>query len=99
MGVTMGEQHLVTSVIFRPALLLEQRDGLLGWASVQIDGWIRIHGFSIRRTRAGDLRAFPPERLDSWQRWRRIVEMAGEHTEQDIERQILDALAAQGALT
>ena len=89
---------LVTSVRFVPASVLDQRQGVLGWASAELAGVVRIDGLVVRRTLSGDVRVFPPERVDRVGRVHRIVDVIDSRLERAWEAEILVALKAQGVL-
>jgi len=88
----------VTSVRFVPASRLDQRQGLLGWASAELGGLVRIDGLVVRRTLHGDVRVFPPERVDRNGRLHRVVDVLDAKCERAIEKSILAALKAQAVL-
>lgn len=88
----------VTSVRFLPASALDRQQGLLGWVSAELAGVVRIDGLVLRRTRHGELRVFPPERIDRGGRRHRVVAVLDAGHERAIEKSILAALAAQAVL-
>lgn len=88
----------VTSVRFVPASRLDQRQGLLGWASAELGGLVRIDGLVVRRTLRGDVRVFPPERIDRGGRRHRVMDVVDPQLERAWEAEILVALNAQGVL-
>lgn len=89
---------LVTSVRFLQASALDQQQGLLGWASATLAGVVRVDGLVVRRTLHGDVRVFPPERIDRGGRRHRVVDVVDPHVERAWEAEILVALKAQGVL-
>lgn len=72
-----------------------EQSGLVGWARVRVRG-VTIDSFVVRRTRAGDMRAFTPERLDGRGRRIRVVEFENANDRREVEGQILAALRERG---
>ncbi|MBL8801035.1 MAG: hypothetical protein JNN27_03505 [Planctomycetes bacterium] len=89
---------LVTSVRFLHASRLDRQQGLLGWVSAELAGVVRIDGLVLRRTLRGDIRVFPPERIDRGGRRHRVVDVIDARLERAWEAEILVALKAQGVL-
>jgi hypothetical protein len=89
---------IISAVRFLPASPLDQQQGLLGWASAELAGVVRIDGLVVRRTLRGDVRVFPPERVDRGGRRHRVVDVIDSRLERAWEAEILVALKAQGVL-
>ncbi len=89
---------VVTSVRFVAACRRDLHQGLLGWAGANLGDFLRVDGFVVRRTRQGELRVFPPERIDRGGRRHRVVDVIDAELEREIEVQVLVALKAQGVL-
>ncbi|MBL8800451.1 MAG: hypothetical protein JNN27_00525 [Planctomycetes bacterium] len=89
---------LISSLRFLRASKLEQQRGLLGWVSAELAGVVRIDGLIVRRTLRGDVRVFPPERVDRRGRRHRVMDVVDPQLEQAWEAEILAALEAQGVL-
>lgn len=87
----------IRDVCFRRAPDDLHADGLLGWVSATIDT-LRIDGFVLRRTAAGELQLFYPERMERGGRRHSIVRPVDERTQADIERTVIGQLRRRGVV-
>jgi DNA-binding cell septation regulator SpoVG len=67
----------VSRVDFTDSSSLDQQQGLLGWAAVQLNGALVIDGVAVRRTRQGNLVLSLPVRVERSGRKRAIVRIEG----------------------
>ncbi len=82
----------ISAVRFSRACAEDQRSGLLGWVTCRV-GDLVLDGITIRRTRAGRLAlSFPRGRGK-----RPFVRPLDDAARQAIEREILGAIATDGA--
>lgn len=95
--LAMRDLLTVTEIAFTPAEPGLRATGLLGWASATIRG-LRIDGIAIRRTQAGRIAAFFPERADRTGRVHRVVWPVDPVERDSISRALLAALRQRGAL-
>jgi hypothetical protein len=96
MDSTQPTRLLVSHVSFKRAERLDELQGLLGHVRFHLNGALRIDGASIRRTLAGRIQVFFPERIDQDGRSHAIVWPLTADVRQALERQILGALRRQG---
>lgn len=94
----MTDNVSVSGVTFGRATQADVSAGLLGFVAATVDG-LRIDGIALRRTRSGslDLR-YPERRRPGSREGRAVVRPLTESVRQAIERQVFDALFAQGVL-
>jgi DNA-binding cell septation regulator SpoVG len=88
----------VTSVAFSPARPLDVRDGLLGFASVHLDGVLAIHRVAVRRTLDGRVVLSFPAPADHDGRRRPLVHPLDAAAHAAIERQVVAELRRQGRI-
>ena len=87
-----------TVVRFSPAPPLDVQQGLLGFVVIEVGGAIAIEGVAVRRARGGRVYlAFPTRELRCGGRLH-IVRPLTADARRDIERQVIDALRAQGRI-
>jgi len=84
---------------FTPGSSRDVRAGLLGWIVVEFGGLARLDGITLRRTAAGRLTLSFPERRDRSGKRHAVVRPLDSDARQEIERQVLDQLREQGALS
>jgi hypothetical protein len=82
----------VSAVRFTPADKGLRDTGLLGWASILLDGALRAEGIAVRRTRAGTLTLSFPVKDDGYGRRWQYLRPVNEETRQAIEYQVLEQL-------
>ena len=87
----------VANVRFRPALDADRARGLLGWASFELGG-LRVDGTQIRRTRAGHVSMYWPERMAGTRR-HPIVQPVDRDVRLAIEREVIAELHARGVVS
>jgi len=66
--------------------------GLLGWASFELYGHVRLDGVAVRRTRDGRLTLAFPERRDATGRRHPVVRPLNDEARREIEQQVFAAL-------
>lgn len=86
----------VTSVKFVRSSAGAARSGLLGHIQITLNGTLLLDGLALRRTASGEVRLFFPERRDRAGRIHKVAWPLSAADRASIERQVLDALAAQG---
>jgi hypothetical protein len=91
----MRNELIISDVRFRTAKGAEVKSGLIRFASILINDCLRLDGISIRRTMAGRIAVMFPERLDGVGRRHRLIWPIDAPTRRRIERQSLEALAAE----
>lgn len=88
----------ISGVRFRPASSIDERNGLLGWASVLLNEALRISSVAVRRTRTGQLVLAFPTRRDSQGVEHPIAAPITHAAHRSIENLVLAELRAQGVL-
>lgn len=83
---------------YHAASSIDQRAGLLGWASFLLNDSLRISSVAVRRTRAGATTLAFPTRRDGYGIEHPIVCPISHSAHRDIEVVVLDELRAQGVL-
>ena len=82
----------ITNIQFTAADRNDLETGLLGWISCILDGRLQLDGISLRRTRDGRQTLSFPARRDGIGRQRYFYRPLDNHTREQIERQVFDAL-------
>ena len=85
----------VTSVSFTPAPVLDQLDGLLGWAEIAIDDALAIENVAVRRSRAGRYYLSFPACDARTGRRRTLIRPLTNEARIDLEQQVFDHLREQ----
>lgn len=88
----------VTDVEFRPAQPAVAHEGLLGFASIALDGAIALHGVAVRLSRDGRYVISFPARRGACGRKVPLVHPTTRSAHWDLERQVIALLRQQGAL-
>jgi len=88
----------ISQVSFRRAHAADIEAGLLGHVRCVLNRGLLLDGVAVRRTRAGELRLSFPERRDRHGVVHPLVRPFGCGNREIIERQVFDALRAEGHL-
>jgi hypothetical protein len=89
----------ITSVSFQVAGELLQREGVLGWVRLVVDGWLRLDSLTVRRTASGEIKVFFPERIDNQQRRHAVVWPISAEDRAQIEGVVMKQITGSGALS
>ena len=88
----------ITNVRFRSASSIDERAGLLGWASFLLNDALRLSSVAVRRTRTGQLTLAFPTRRDSQGVERPIAAPITAIVHRSIENLVLAELRALGVV-
>ena len=86
----------IHDVVFSPANARQRADGVEGFVELSINGGVRVPGFRLRRTRAGEFKVDFPTKQDLSGRFHRTMEPLSPEARRSIELQILAAVREQG---
>lgn len=95
----MNDPLVITEVEITRTPDAQQRAGLLGFLRLRIGDGLGIDGVTLRRTADGRMTLSWPARRDRQGRDHTIVRPLDEATRIHLERQVMDALRAQGELS
>jgi DNA-binding cell septation regulator SpoVG len=87
----MREIPKIQGVRFHPAQPADRLIGLYGWASCEVGDWF-LGGLAVRRTQAGAVRVFFPERRDKNGNTHSVVHPLDRKIRAAIESQVIGAL-------
>jgi len=87
---------VVSEPRFMPATAAEAATGLLGWASVLLDGSVRIDGLAVRRKLDGGLTLAWPARTDRLGQRHPLVRPVTNAARRALESDIFRALGLGG---
>lgn len=92
----MRDTLRISDVRFVAASAALRATGLLGWATVSLNGEVELGYIAVRRTRAGEIALSFPERSDPSGARHSIVKPLRQSSRDAITAQVLDALSAMG---
>lgn len=88
----MNNTLRITNVNFTIADEHDLRDGLLGYARVELNHGLRLDGLTIRRTVAGRIIVVFPERRDGHGRRHPLIWPLTDAVKREIETSVLDVV-------
>ena len=88
----------VHDVAFSPADARRRARGVVGFATVSLNGSVRVSGFKVWRDPEGIYSVSFPTKRDRLGKYHVVLEPLGPAARRSIEGQILDALREQGVL-
>lgn len=89
----MAEPLRITRASFVPASPRQQKDGLMAWVMVEIDGVLLADGLALRRTPGGRETLSYPRRRDRDGHTHAVLKPVDEEARRSIQKQVLDLLA------
>jgi hypothetical protein len=92
------ESLAISEVALTPASPIDAWTGLLGFVRFRLGAGLEIDGITLRRTAAGRLAISFPSRRDRAGRDHPLLRPLDGVTRDNLERQVLGALRAQGVL-
>ena len=93
----MSSATLVSEIHFHRASLADRERGLLGWVTLVLHG-LRVDGIQVRRTSAGHVAVYWPERIDKAGDKHPVVWPLDDDARLAIEREVIAELRRRGCI-